>query len=134
MNNICMLRHSKIMMFKLNIIGYFFSFLYAHAWYVQKEKYSKKIKSKKNQNTFKYGCKSVYRRCGSYWMYLEGDSPHQEVMIVCECMWFSHISNRHNMKHLCALAIFSHITRKFFATFDTCAGTMWFGHYKEYMC
>ena len=23
---------------------------------------------------------------------------------------------------------------KFFATFDTYAGTMWFGHYKEYLC
>ena len=28
---------------------------------------------------------SVYsRRCGSYRIYLEGDSPHQAVMIVCE--------------------------------------------------
>ena len=28
---------------------------------------------------------SVYsRRCGSYKTYLEGDSPHQTVMIVCE--------------------------------------------------
>ena len=33
----------------------------------------------------------------SYRMYLEGDSPHQTVMIVCELKWFSHISNRHNM-------------------------------------
>ena len=24
------------------------------------------------------------RRCGSYRMYLEGDSPHQTVMIMCE--------------------------------------------------
>ena len=24
------------------------------------------------------------RRCGSYRMYLEGDSPHQAVMIMCE--------------------------------------------------
>ena len=30
-------------------------------------------------------------------MYLEGDSPYQTVMIVCELKWFSHISNRHNM-------------------------------------
>ena len=64
-------------------------------------------------------------------MYLEGD---QAVMIVYECMWFSHISNRHNMRHLCTLAMFSHPTHKFFATFDTCAGTMWFGYHKEYMC
>ena len=41
---------------------------------------------------------SVYsRRCGSYRMYLEGDSPHQAVMIVCELKCFSHISNHHNM-------------------------------------
>ena len=41
---------------------------------------------------------SMYsRRCGSYRMYLEGDSPHQAVMIVCELKRFSHISNRHNM-------------------------------------
>ena len=49
-----------------------------------KEKYAKKNKSKKNQNAFKYGCKRVSRRCGSYRMYLEGNSPHQAVMIVCE--------------------------------------------------
>ena len=44
----------------------------------------KENKSKKNQNAFKYGCKHVSRRYGSYKMYLEGDSPHQAVMIVCE--------------------------------------------------
>ena len=28
---------------------------------------------------------SVYsRRCGSYRMYLEGDNPHQAVIIVCD--------------------------------------------------
>ena len=41
---------------------------------------------------------SVYsRRCGSYRIYLKGDSPHQEVMIVCELKRFSYISNHHNM-------------------------------------
>ena len=44
----------------------------------------KENKSKKNQNVFKYGYKCVSRRCGSYRRYLEGDSPHQAVMIVCE--------------------------------------------------
>ena len=49
-----------------------------------KEKYAKKIKSKKNKYAL-YMITSVYsRRCGSYRMYLEGDSPHQTVMIVCE--------------------------------------------------
>ena len=41
---------------------------------------------------------SVYsRRRESYRMYLEGDSPHQAVIIVYELKRFSHISNRHNM-------------------------------------
>ena len=45
----------------------------------------KKNKSKKNkQNAFKYGCKRVSKRCESYKMYLEGNSPHQAVMIMCE--------------------------------------------------
>ena len=51
-----------------------------------KEKYAKKIKRKKNQNAFKYGCKRVSRRCGGYRMYLEGDSFRQTIMIVCEYM------------------------------------------------
>ena len=55
-----------------------------HHMLKRKKKYAKKIKSKKNQNAFKYGCKRVSRRCESYGMYLEGDSPHQAVVIVCE--------------------------------------------------
>ena len=49
-----------------------------------KKKICKENKSKKNQNTFKYGGKCVSRRCESYRMYLESDSPKQVVMIVCE--------------------------------------------------
>ena len=75
---------------------------------------------------------SVYsRRCGSYMIYLEGDSPHQTIMIVRELEWFSHISNRHNLCTLmqsCDVFHTQHAT--FFATFDTCAGTMWFVHHK----
>ena len=42
---------------------------------------SKKTKKKKDSKMIA----SVYsRRCGSYRMCLEGDSPHQAVMIVCE--------------------------------------------------
>ena len=49
-----------------------------------KEKYAKNNKSKKNQNAL-YMIASVYsRRCGSYRIYLEGDSPYQAVMTVCE--------------------------------------------------
>ena len=79
---------------------------------------------------------SVYsRRYGSYRMYLEGNSSHQIVMIVYELKWFSHISNRYNMYTLMQSCDVFHTQHAiFFTTFETCAGTMWFGHYKEYMC
>ena len=38
------------------------------------------------------------KRCGSYKMYLEGDSPHQAVMIMCELKWFSYISENKKQK------------------------------------
>ena len=44
------------------------------------------MKSKKNQNAFKYGCKRVSKRCRSYMMYLNGGGPHQTIMIVCGCI------------------------------------------------
>ena len=54
--------------------------------YVSKKKYAKNMKSKKKQNALIYGCKCVSRKCGSYMMYLKGDSPHQAIMIMCECI------------------------------------------------
>ena len=41
----------------------------------EKQAKKKKKKSKKNQNAFICGCKYVSRRCESYRMYLDGDSP-----------------------------------------------------------
>ena len=75
---------------------------------------------------------SVYsKRCGSYRIYLEGDSPHQVVMIECELKWFSHISNRHNIYTLMQSCDIFHTQHTiFFATLETCVGTMWFGHHK----
>ena len=70
---------------------------------------------------------SVYsKRCGSYRMYLEGDSPHQAVMIVCKLKRFSHISNRHNMYTLMqSCNVFFHTQHAiFFAILDTCADSM----------
>ena len=69
---------------------------------------------------------SVYsRRCGSYRMYLEGDSPHQAVMIVCELKRFSHISNHHNMYTLMQSCDVFHTQHTiFFAILDTGADTM----------
>ena len=69
---------------------------------------------------------SVYSmRYGSNRMYLEGDSPHQVVMIVCELKRFSHISNRHNMYTLMQPCDAFHTQHTiFFAILDTCADTM----------
>ena len=64
-------------------------------------------------------------------MYLEGDSPHQTVMIVCELRWFSDISNRHNMYALMqSCDVFHTQYAIFFAIHDACVGTMWFGYHK----
>ena len=69
---------------------------------------------------------SVYsRRCGSYRMYLEGDSPHQAIMIMCELKRFSYISNCHNMytfMQSCDVFLTQHAI--FYATLDTCADKM----------
>ena len=63
-------------------------------------------------------------------MYLEDDSPHQVVMIVCELKWFSYISNRHNMYTLMQFCDVFHTQHAiFFAALNTCASKMWFGHH-----
>ena len=49
-----------------------------------KENYAKRNKSKKNQNTLYMIASVSSRRCGSYRMYLEGDSLYQAIMIMCE--------------------------------------------------
>ena len=48
------------------------------------QKKKKKIERKKIKNALKMIASVYSRRCGSYRMYLEGDSPHQAVMIMCE--------------------------------------------------
>ena len=69
-------------------MGISFLSVYAHAWnvhiYICKEH-----EKQKDQNAFKNDCKRVSRRCGSYMMYLKGNSPHQKVMIVCEVYWIT---------------------------------------------
>ena len=49
-----------------------------------KEKYAKKNQKQKDQKCFKMIASVYSRKCESYRMYLEGDSLHQTVMIVCE--------------------------------------------------
>ena len=97
-----------------------------------KEKYAKKNQKQKNfkKNALKMIASMYFRRCESYRMYFEGDSPYQAVMIGCELKWFSHILNHHNMYTLMQSCDVFHTQHAiFFATLDTCAGTMWFGHY-----
>ena len=98
-----------------------------------KEKYAKKkkIKSKKIKNALKMIANVYSRRCGSYRMYLEGDNPHQAVMIVYELKWFSQISIRHNMNTLIQSCDVFHTQHAiFFAISNTYTYTMWFGHHK----
>ena len=49
-----------------------------------KEKYAKKKKRKNIKNVLNMILSVYSRRYGSYRIYLEGDSPHQTVMIVYE--------------------------------------------------
>ena len=88
-----------------------------------------KSKAKRSKMLLKMIASVYSKRCGSYRMYLEGDSPHQAVMIVCELKWFSHISNHHKMYLMQSCNVFHTQHAIFFATLDTCAGTMWFGNY-----
>ena len=75
---------AKVQCQKLNINKYFFSIYYMPMHGLLKRKYAKKNKKQKESNAL-YMITSVYsRRCGSYRMYLKGDSLHQTVMIVCE--------------------------------------------------
>ena len=77
---------AKVECQKLNIIGYFFSLSYMLIHDLLKRKICKeKQKAKRIKMLYISMIASVYsRRCGSYRMYLECDSPHQTIMIVCD--------------------------------------------------
>ena len=140
MYDICMFRHSNSVMSmtfvclgiaklecQINVFGYFFSLSNKPMYDILKKKnMQRKIKSKKIKKVLLNMIASVYsKRCGSYRMYLEGDSPHQVVMIVCELKRFSHISNRHNMYTLMQSCDVFHTQHAiFFIILDTCADTM----------
>ena len=144
MYDICMFRHSKSVMSMTFVcigiaklecqisLGISFLSLICPCMICLKRIICKENKKQKDQKSFYKMIASVYsRRCGSYRMYLEGDSPHQIVMIVCELKWFSYISSHHNMYTLMQSCDVFHTQHAiFFATLDTCASTMWFGHHK----
>ena len=110
MYDICMFQHSKSVMSMTFVclgiaklecqisLGIYFLSLINPCMIYLKEKYVKKKSKAKRSKMLLNLITSVYsRKCGSYKMYLEGDSSHQAVMIVCELKRFSHISNRYNM-------------------------------------
>ena len=109
-----------------NIIGYFFSLSNKSMHDMLKRKICKEKSKAKRSKMLLNMIASVYsRRCGNYRMYLEGDSPHQAVMIVCELKRFSHISNHHNMYTLMQYCDVFHTQHAiFFAILDTCADTI----------
>ena len=110
----------------LTIIGYFFSLSNKPMYDILKRKICKeKSKAKRSKMLLKMIASVYSRRCGSYRMYLEGDSPHQAVMIVRELKQVSHISNRYNMYTLTQSCDVFHIQHAiFFAILDTCADIM----------
>ena len=84
-----------------------------------------KSKAKRSKMLLKMIASVYSRRCESYRMYLEGDSPHQAVIIVCELKRFSHISNCHNMyTHMQSCDVFHTQHTIFFVILDTCADTI----------
>ena len=51
---------------------------------LKKKNMQRKIKTKRSKMLLNMIASVYSRRCGSYRMYLEGNSLHQTVMIVCE--------------------------------------------------
>ena len=97
MYDICMLWHSKSVMsmtfvflgiakleFQISL-GISFSLSNKPMYDILKRKICKeKSKSKRSKMLLKMIASVYSRRCGTYRMYLEGDSPHQVVIIMCE--------------------------------------------------
>ena len=139
MYNICMFRHSKSVMSMTFVclgitklecqmsLDISFLSLISPCMICLKNIYICKENSKAKRSKMLLNMiASVYsRRYRRYRMYLEGDSSHEAVMIVCELKRFSHISNRHNMYTLMQSCDVFHTQHAiFFAILDTCANTM----------
>ena len=137
MYDICMFRHSKSVMSitfvclgitKLECqisLGISFLSLISPCMICLKYICKENSKAKRSKMLLNMIANVYSRRYRRYRMYLEGDSPHETVMIVCELKHFSHISNRHNMYTLMQSCDVFHTQHAiFFAILDTCANTM----------
>ena len=130
MDNICMLRHSKSLMSmtfvclgiaklecQISLGNSCLSLISPCMIYLKRKICKEKSKAKRSKMLLNMIASVYSKRCGCYRMYLEGDSPYQAVMIVCELKRFSHILNCHNMYTLmqfCDVFFFSHTTRNIF--------------------
>ena len=93
--------------------------------YLKRKICKEKSKAKRSKMLLNMIASLYSRKGGSYRMYLEGDSSHQAVIIVCELKQFSHILNCHNMYTLMQSCDIFHIQHAiFFAILDTYADTM----------
>ena len=117
MYNIYVLQYSKIVMFWLNIIGYFFSLSYMpmHDMF-KKKNLQRKTKAKRIKMLLNM-IASLF--LGDVWVI----GCNLKVIVSIKQLWLcvsvfdSHISNLHNMRHLCTLVMFSHTTRKILCYF-----------------
>ena len=135
MYDICMFQHSKSVMSMTFVclgiaklecqISLGLSLISPCMIYLKRKICKEKSKAKRSKMLLNMIASLYSRRCGSYRMYLKGDSPHQAVMIVYELKRFSHISNRHNMYTLMQFCDVFHTQHAiFFAILDTCADIM----------
>ena len=138
MYDICMFRHNKSVKsmtfvclgiakleYQISLGISFLSLICPCMIYLKEKICKEKSKAKRSKMLLNMIASVYFRRCGSYRMYLEGDSPHQAVLIVYELKRFSHISNRHNMYILMQSCDVFHTQHTiFFAILDTCANIM----------
>ena len=125
---------AKLWCFWLNIFGYFFSLSYMPMNDMFKKKnMQRKTKTKRIEVLLNMVASVFLGDVGVIGYTSKVIVPIKQLWLFMSDIWSSHISNHHNMRNLFTLVMFSHTTRKFFATFDTCAGIMWFSHHKGYM-
>ena len=114
--------HSKNKMFGLHnwVIPFFLIYPCMLCHFILKRKIFKEHvkQKKKNQNTFKYSCKHVFRRCESIWCTLKVIVPIKQLWL-CINVFDYLISLFSYDETLMFLAKVSHTTRILFANLDT---------------
>ena len=84
----------------------FLSLICSCMFYLKRKICKEKSKAKRSKMLLNIIASVYSRSYGSYRMYLEGNSPHQAIMIVCELKWFLIFQIVITCIHLCNLAMF----------------------------